>query len=309
MSCSTCPQGYIESIVEGVTICSKETYIENIVCPDGCTLTILENGNAECSCIDIIFPVVGPSKVLIDFNNTDYFEEVSWTVAYKPLEGQWVSYYSFTPDYYINHNHYFQTGLNYYKNSEWTGTLSSHLLTNKSFCVFYGEKYPFIAELPVKNEYVTKVLESVEISIEARRYQNAYDYSVNKEVGFTQATIYNSTQNSGRLNLYLQKRITDIARYPKTNLDNSQDILYFAGEGSHTFNYFFNRTKNQNNNTELWTNDKVRVGKSVNPDSVGFKGKTVLERIKGDYFLLRLEATDTQHGITLKSILQKEKIN
>lgn len=286
---------------------SEQEVITDVVCPEGCTIVMLENGNAECSCIDSIIPTIVKVKTKIDYSNTEYFEEVSWTISFKPLEGSWLSYYSFFPNYYVNHNNYFQTGYNYYKNSNWTGTLSSHLLTNKSFGVFNGEAYPFIVEVPVKNEYVKKVLEVVTLNVEAKRYQNDFDYAINKNIGFSQATIYNSTNNSGRLNLFVQKTFSDISKYPKTNSNNTQDIMYTSMDGTHTFNYFFNRTKNQDNNTEIWLNDKVRVEKEINSDAVAFKGKPVLERMRGEYFLLRLEATDTQHEIILKNTIQEEK--
>lgn len=304
MNC-ICPEGYI---LNADKVCEKIEIIPNIVCPDGCTIFILADGNAECRCIDTLPQINTKKKTSIDFSDPYYFEEASWTISFKPLEGQWLSYYNFLPDYYVNHNHYFQTGYNYYKNSTWTGTLSSHLLTNKSFGVFNGEAYPFVIEFPVKSEYVKKVLETVTLNVEAKRYQNEFDYAVNKYIGFTQATIYNATNNSGRLNLFVQKTYSDISRYPKTNADNTQDIMYTSIDGTHTFNYFYNRTKNQDNNTEIWLNDKVRISKTINSNAVAFKGKPVLERMKGEYFLVRLEATNTQHEIILKNSIQEEKI-
>jgi len=291
----------------GIVLCTCVDIISDVVCPENCE-PILIDDNIVCSCIDSVEPVFTQIKTKIDFNNTDYFEEASWTVSYKPTEGQWGSYFSFKPDYYVNHNNYFQTGLNYFKNSTWTGTLNSHLLTNKSYCVFYGEKYPFIAEIPVKNQYVTKVLESVKIGLEPRRYQNEYDYAVNKNIGFSEVTVYNSTNNSGRLNLKLEKSLTQTAKYPKTNADNTQDIISTVSDEYQRFNYFFNRVKNQDNNVEIWNNDNVRINKIINPHAVAFKGKANLERMRGNYFMLRMEFTDSQHMVILKNTVQQEKI-
>lgn len=307
MACSCQSESCTQSTIEGIVYCTCTTTLTNIKCNEGGILEILPNGNARCVYTDQVDPVIEDTKTPVYFNDTEYFEDVSWTIAYKPLDGSWVSYYSFMPDYYVNQQNYFQTGLNLFKNSQWTGTLSSHLLTNKSYNVFYGEKFPFIAEIVVTNEYVTKVLDSVKVYLEARRYQNEYDYAVNKNIGFSNATIYNNTNNSGRLNLFIEKTLNSISKYPKTNTD-SQDIQSVVINEKQIFNYFYNRVKNEENNVEIWHNDRNRINKIINPHAVSFKGKKTLERLRGDYFLVRLEATDTQHSITLKNTLQEVKL-
>lgn len=272
------------------------------------TLSIID-GISKCTRILMVEPTVESIITPVDYTNTSYFEDVSWTIAYKPMEGSWVSYYSFKPDYYISHNNYFQTGLNYYKNS-YRETLNNHLLTNKSFKVFYGEKFPQIVEVPIKSTYETKVLESVKINVEAKRFQNEYDYAVNKDLGFDAAVIYNATNNSGKLNLKLQKNPNDIKDYPKTSLDKkTQEILYSSQNGHHSFNYFYNRVRNQDSNVEQWVNDRSYVDKEININAVNFKGSERLDRMRGEYFILRLiNEKDSQHQIILKNIVTNQKI-
>src|SRR5690606_33465284 len=48
----------------------------------------------------------------ISLDNPDYFKDISWTLTYKPETGSWESYMSYTPNYYINHPTYFQSGKN-----------------------------------------------------------------------------------------------------------------------------------------------------------------------------------------------------
>lgn len=308
MATCTCPSiDCTQSTIEGVVYCTCTTIIPNIQCNEGGVIQILPDGNAVCVYVDQVEPTITPTVTPVYFNDEDYFEDVSWTLSYNPITGSFVSYHDFKPDYYIGYQNYFSTGLNFYKNTEWTETLSSHLLTNKSYNVFYGEKFPFIAEIVVKNEYVTKVLDSVKVYLEAKRYQNEWDYAVNKNIGFSHATLYNSTNNSGRLNLFIEKTLNSISKYPRTNSD-SQDIQTVVKDEKQIFNYFYNRVKNEENNVEIWHNDKVRINKILNPHAVSFKGKKTLERMRGDYFLLRLEFTDTQHSLTLKNTLQEVKI-
>jgi len=275
---------------------------------ENAVLTFIE-GIAYCVSTLTEQPTITREKTPIYFNNADYFEEVSWTIAFKPLEGTWVSYYSFTPDYYVNHNNYFKTGLNYYKD-EYQETLNSHLLTNKSFNVFYGDKFPFIVEVPIKSDYVSKVLQNVKLNVEAKRFHNEFDYSINKDVGFDAVVIYNGTNNSGFLKLVAQKNLNDIRNYPITSTDkNTQTISYSSFNGYHTFNYFFNRVINQDGNVEQWINDKNFVDKKINSNIVNFKKSPRLDRIKGEYFLVRLiNEDDSQHQIMLKNVVLTDKV-
>ena len=250
------------------------------------------------------------NEVEVFFNNTTLFEDVSWTVAFKPLEQAWVSYYDFKPDYYLAHNNYFQTGLNYSNSSNLNGTLWSHLLTNRSYQVFYGTLYPFIVEFPQKNENVNKVFNNTSINVEARRYQNEWDFSVLKTAGFNKAEVYNSTNNSGVVNLIQQKTLSDIGKYPKTNTNNTQDILITSFEGKHNFNYIYNRVINQDSNVQQYLWDKCMINKQVNPHAVSFKNyKQVLERLRGDVFLVRLtNDLESRYNIEFKNTINTEQI-
>lgn len=235
---------------------------------------------------------------IVYFNNTEIFEDLSWTIAYKVTEGSWVSYYSFTPDYYTAHHDYFQTGYNFKggKSSLW-----SHLLNNNSFQVFNGVLEPWIVEIPIQNQNVSKTLSSIELHLEAKRWQNQWDFSQHKGIGFNKVTIYNNTNNSGVLNLIEQKSLQDIAKYPKTNSDGSQDILFTAQDEKQRFNYFYNRVKKETNNIPIWLWDKNRINSRINPQAVSFYNKGLLERLKGDSFLVRLtQDKESRYQMILK---------
>lgn len=241
----------------------------------------------------------------VELTDTDYFEDVSWTIAFKIGEG-WISYYSFKPNYYSYHNEFFQVGYNYGQDAE---TLWSHTLNNTSTQVFQGRKYPWIVDVPLKNQNANKILKSVELNIEAKRYQNQWDFSEHKNVGFNKVIISNNTNNSGTLNLIRQKTYSDTNKYPITNNDGTQDILYTAEDGKHYFNYFYNRVKNQDNNIPNWLWNKTMTEKTVNPKAVSFRGKPLLERMKGQQFIVRLiQDKESRYSITLKDVQTKEII-
>lgn len=283
MNC-TCPEGYTLITTGGVNTCTKTTTIVDVECPPGCSTILDLNGNAHCSCLEVIEPTRTPIRTPVDYD-TEYFKPVNWTIAYKPTEGRWVSYYSFYPDYYVSHQQHFQTGNNYGVDG---GKLWSHLLGNTSYQVFNGRIEPFTIEYVNPSQGAKKLLESISLEVEGRRWQNEYDYAVKKGVGFNKVNIYNSTNNSGVLNLFEQKTIRDTKDYPKTNSDGTQDILYSSLDRNHYFNYFYNRVISQENNVPQFLWDAAMVNKTVNPKAVSFRGKRVLERLRGDYFFVRL---------------------
>ncbi len=303
MNCN-CPEGYILEVVGEENICKKTTIITDVECPPGCSTIIDLEGNTVCSCLEVEEPTVLPIRTLVSVSDTSYFKEVSFTIAYKPTEGRWNSYHSITPDFYISHQQHFQQGNNYGVDA---GKIWSHTLGNSSFQVFNGRLEPFIVEYVNVNQGANKILESVSLEVESRRWQNEYDYAVKKGVGFNKVVVYNSTNNSGVLNLFEQKNNNDVRNYPKTNTDNTQDILYSSLDGVHTFNYFYNRVIQQENNVPIWIWNESMSRKNINPRAVSFKGKRLLERIRGSYFFVRLtNDKESRYQISFNKAENKE---
>lgn len=241
----------------------------------------------------------------IYFDNNTIFEDVSWTISFKPAEGTWNSYFTFYPDYSTYHNNFFQIGYNWGEDKE---TLWNHLMNKSSFCVFQGKKHKPILEFVIPNQNVTKILNSISLNVEGKYYVNDWDYTTDKDKSFKNMFIYNSTNNSGTLELIPQKGLKDLKNYPITN-GNIQKILFTSENGKQNANYFFNRVVNQANNIPMFITDKNNIFKQVNNSSVNFKGKKVLERLKGDYFIVHLEdIVDTRYNIILKNVISDETI-
>jgi len=237
------------------------------------------------------------------FDNTELFKDVSWTIAYKPTEGMWNSFFTFYPDFSPYHQEYFQVGYNWGQHKE---TMWNHLLNNNSFGVFQGEYNPWVLEFPISNENVNKILNSLSINIEARRYNNQWDYSINKDIGATDVFIYNATKNTGMLVLHPQKTLADNKNYPYVE-DGKQHILTSFSEGKQNINYFFNRMINQDSNVPMFKRDENNIFKDVDSRAVSFKGKKVLERLTGNVFLVNLSNTESsQFQILIKNIINSE---
>lgn len=220
--------------------------------------------------------------------NISIFEDASFTIAYYPSTDSWVSFYSYKPNYYIPYNNYFQSGINNSNDSVENG-LWSHLITNKSFQVFYGKKYTWIIETVAKTEAVNKVLHSYEYWLDARRYHNSYDFSEKYDVGFNKAYIYNKDSNSGLLNLVKteENNYHQQVLYPKQNT-NSIDVLVTPNQDKWYFNQFYDKVKNPLNNIPIWNYDNVWSNKTINRQAIDYF-KTWNDRIRGDYFIVRLE--------------------
>jgi len=261
--------------------------------------------NSNIELIDGLFYL---GEVQIDITNKQYFKDVSWTIAYSPVLGSWMSFYDFKPNYYINHQNYFQTGVNSI-NADFG--LWSHLLTNKSYLVFYGKKYSFDVEYVTKSEQITKKFNNVELWTEAKRYHNAYDFAFSPEITFNKVMIHNNTTCSGDLNLIPQKNNLFRNRdYPKTNANNTQDILITNKDNfKWAFDYFFNRVKSNVTNQPFILNDENQIEKEVNPQAVSFKGKRLLDRLEGDWNLVRLKYDkDSRYHLNFKFSLNEQNI-
>jgi len=257
-------------------------------------------------------------KVYLD--NNDIFEDVSWTIAFSPITGKWISYYDFKPNYYVPHTDYFQTGVNSIYKKELTATIEedtdkeeeglwSHLLTNKSYQVFYGKPYKYEVEFPVQNKGGKRVLEVVNYMMESIKYINEYDYYDNPELGMDEMIIYNTTNNSGKLLLNTQTSLKQRAEYPETINPTTQNILQTNDEGVWNVNYFFNRVKNDRAGINMWIQDSNQIDKEINEQSVSFYGKRITERMRGTEFAVNIKSKDTTHNKILKVFLIKEDIS
>ena len=244
----------------------------------------------------------------VSLDDATRFTDVSWTLSYRPETGGWESYMDYKPNYYITHSDYFQSG----KNSNTTEFgLWSHLLTNKSYRVFYGQKYPYIIEYPEKNEYISKRLEDITWNAQLKRYHNHYDYATLQENPFTKMTVYNSFENSGNLNLIdANGTLSQMTTYPIRNADNTQDILTTYGDHKYSANYFYNRVLSNKNNEVHWIWDDNQIEKTINPLAVSFTGKKKLERMEGSFFVIRMERdANTNLDLDFKWSQQKIKTN
>jgi hypothetical protein len=246
---------------------------------------------------------------LTDVTNENVFEEASFTISYYPKKDAWGSFHSYTPNYYIPYAKFFQSGNNNSKDVLENGVWS-HLVTNRSYQVFYGKKYPWIIEPVRSSKVMNKVFHSFSYNMDVRRYHNKYDFSENPKLTFNKGYVYNRDNNSGLLNFIVSDKDNYFqqTKYPKIE-DSSSDILITNSMNRWSFNDVYNRVKKSDNNLPIWNNDNIWANKKLDNRAIE-KNSFWNDRIRGDYYTIRLEQDeDTRHNFIFRIGTNNDKFN
>lgn len=231
------------------------------------------------------------------FSNTDIWENHSWTVAYSPKLKNFISFYSFLPNYYVSLLSNFQTIIN----TDNGASTWNHNLNSLTYQTFYGKLYPYILEYNVTSVPRTTTVNSISLIQDIQEYYSDYEYyslgtANNKNLAnFTKAIIYNREQSSGIINLIPEEfgNTRQKISYPRTSINGIETIIS-RRENVYTFNGFWSTT-NQSNGQPLWSTkwddrktqypiDKVPNTKTVIPSSISFQK----QKITSDFCKVRL---------------------
>jgi hypothetical protein len=217
---------------------------------------------------------------IISPTDNRYFEDKSWTIAYSPLLQEWVSFYTFVPNYYISTETYFQTGID--------DSLWSHLLTEKSHQTFYGKTAPFIIEYAVKTTPANSILNNIQTNAEFRRYQKDLSYFVKDNVFYDYSEVYNNNQATGRLKLIpkIKNNSFQTVQYPKIQ-NNETQILAENIENFWRFSQGLYDISIQNGQP-LYTYNENSY-KTLNPLSISYTPKYLKNQLRNDFHVIRFE--------------------
>ena len=231
------------------------------------------------------------------FEDTDFWENHSWTIAYSPKLKNFISFYSFLPNYYVSLLGNFQTIVNYKKGaSTW-----NHNLNPLTYQTYYNKLYPYILEYNVNTFPKTSITNSISLIQDIQEYQSDYEYysiatANNKNLAnFTKAIIYNKEQSSGVINLVPEEfgNTRQKILFPRTTL-NGIETLISRRDNIYSFNGFWSIT-NQSSGHSVWSTkwddrklqhpiDKVPNTRTVVPSSIAYQK----QRIKSDFCKVRL---------------------
>ena len=258
---------------------------------------------------------------VVSLTDPTYFENKSFTIAWSPIINNWVSFYSFLPNYYISLTDHFQTGVHDGFNS----TLWNHGLSNLSYQIYYNKHYPYILEIPISNIPQAEILKSVTVHTDIMKYTSETDFysikSVNKEnynIFFTKAIIYNKEQCTGTLNL-VETPINNLylkSQYPMFNTD-SVDILYAKYDKVCTFNTFFDAVRDHGSGQPIFTNEwgsiqsQYPIDKVLNTNNLRYSGRYMKQPIKSNECYVRLiQDVHTRYKfVNTFDIMQQENKN
>ena len=218
-----------------------------------------------------------------------YFCNKSFTISYSPLIKQFISFHSFTPNYYSPNQNYFSSGINYSTTQDDSENgLWNHNLTNKSFQVYYGKLYPYIQEYSIASKAQNKVLNNVESITEFRRFQDNLSSAMVLGKFFNKALIYNQNQTTGLLELINKDKnnLFQVTQYPKQK-PNSREILTENIENIYRFNDFYNVAIHQNGQP-IMTYPCNQPYSELNPEAISYKAQYLKDLMRSDYFQIRL---------------------
>ena len=229
------------------------------------------------------------NKTLVIPTDSRYFCDKSWTISYSPTLGEWTSFFTTRPNYWIGTESFFQGGLNFpvdqnpNKIGLWTWGLSQ-----KSFCVFEGQLEKFMFEYVLKDTINSTNLGSISFNMEMYRYQDSLNWAIVTNKTVNKALIYNQLQSTGMLNLIptVKNNLYQLISYPKYNID-SRDILIEQNATMWSFNNF---------NNVAWLNEQPNMlfecgnvmYKNPNPLALNYAQVYLPNKIRGDYQQIRL---------------------
>jgi len=225
------------------------------------------------------------NDIAVSPNDPTYFINCSFTIAYSPLFKSFISFYTYTPNYYVSNNNYFSSGINYSNDPEEIG-LWNHNLNYSSYQVFYGKLNPFIIQYSVPS-LQNNILETVKYEAEFRRYTDGLNYALNNKVTYNKATIFNQNQSTGLLELIPKEKnnLFQFSQYPKY-LPNSTQILAENVENFWSFNNFYDIA--QNNGFPIMFYNTNPAITEINPKAVSHSPVFFKNKLRSDYFNIRL---------------------
>ena len=236
---------------------------------------------------------------IIQLTNTKFFCDDSWTIAYSPIIGEWISFYDFKPNYYVSLNTYFQSGVNPVQDITKAGVWN-HLQTNKSYQVYYGQLYPWVIEYVTQDKLTTNTLEFIEYQCDVLRYQDSLNFYYLNNKTIDGALVYNRNQSTGPLSLVVAEKdnMYQLLQYPALNGYNTE-ILVTNVENNWRFNSLVDVSISNGN--PIMINTCGAPYKQVNTKALDYSIQFLTKQLRNDYFIVRLSNNnDSQHKYILK---------
>ncbi len=271
--------------------------------PDGTVITpeeFAEDINtllADTTTIVITTIEVPVNKITTEY---DYVEGIvieepieadnSWTMSYSLKQGNWVSWHSYLPNFYINIPEKFYSW-KYGNDNLWKHNVESNYQN------FYGQMHPFIIEyVSLSTPIITRIWEYLTMLVEAKQFNINHNEFVDVNNKFFDKLIaYNSRQCSGVMNIKVKDADEDSQDYlyeQVNNLDNDE-IIVDRNERNWTINNL--RDIRTNYNEPIFISkltslqDTYFIDKIINDAAIDYnKDWTEMESFRDKYLVVRL---------------------
>lgn len=232
---------------------------------------------------------------IISLRDKRYFNDISWTLSYSPLEKSFISWHDWHPDWIIQTDNHFLTVKD---NGVW-----KHNERFDDFCNYYGEDMPFEIEFVSSSGQQITIPRSIEYLLEVFNYKNfgRDRFHVHHE-NFDRLIVHNTEQISPLLNpIYRSSNPENDILYPKLNTSNdiSYDILFSKEENKYRINQFWDAVKDRGEfslaDNHLLPTDESGYKQVVNPLAIDIN-KPEEQRKKFRSFWTKFRLIKTKSG-------------
>lgn len=210
--------------------------------------------------------------------------ENSWTISYSPILESWISYHSYTPNFYFNALDRFYSWVdnnrNIWRHNNWG-----------NYQTYYNELYPHIVEYVVNTSPIqTKIWNDITIQTKAQVYNSeTKTYVEDLYTTFNKGIIYNDRQTTGELNLIVKDDSLYDENYLINQVESSLDNISIIDRTEK--NWFINdfRDIRVDYNQPIWRKVNKDIQKELNTNSLDiYKDWTQLESFRDKYLGVRL---------------------
>lgn len=224
----------------------------------------------------------------VSLENTEYFENKSYTLSYDLQNKHWISFHSYLPNYMYNTANRLYSFIN---DDEYVYCHDS--LTHQRF---YSTKYDHIIEFTITDTpLLANVAKSIGYISKTKEYEAiSGQQKINKNRTFTDVWVYNDSQSSGKLAINIPANPynpTDILAYSPTSIrvENKEGVWKFNGFRNYVpiDNSVAIATSSWNDIQDSYPIDKLPFDLSLDTDKPQYE----LDKFRDMYVSVRLYNT------------------
>lgn len=212
----------------------------------------------------------------------------SWTMSFSLRANNWVSWHSYTPNFYF---HVLEKFYSWKQGNDfiWKHNRLGHYQT------FYGVHYPHIVEyVSLSNPLITRIWDDITLHTEAKRFDSTYqDYVDERFITFNKLIAYNTRQTTGEITLKVKEN-NDIDYLLYQVQNNTPGTITIDRDER---NWFINDLRDVRTNYTLpiFRKDEDSliseyfIDKVINTDAINMnKDWSQLESLRDKYLVIRL---------------------